>query len=126
MGVTDTEQLLLEVRPSWWRFFWYFFFFWLIIPLIAAIWQKHSFIMRVYVDKVSVETGILSKSYTDIFIKNIRTINVTQGPFQRICHIGDIMIATAGTQWYEIIARGLPEPMYIKNVLIKQGKMPTQ
>jgi uncharacterized membrane protein YdbT with pleckstrin-like domain len=79
MSDNGGNRLLLEVRPSWWRFFWYFFFFWLIIPLIVAVWQKHSFVMRIYNDRVSVETGILSKNFTDIFIKDVRTVNVSQG-----------------------------------------------
>jgi uncharacterized membrane protein YdbT with pleckstrin-like domain len=119
---TSSDKLLLEARPSWWRFFWYFVFCWLIIPLIVAIWQKHALVMRVYDTRISLEKGILSKSYTEIFIKDIRTVQVNQGPFARMCGIGDINIATAGTLGYELIARGLPEPINIRDLIIAQGR----
>lgn len=121
-GNIDTENLLLEVQPSWWRFFWYFVFFWLIIPLIAAIWQKHSLVMRVYDKRISLEKGILSKNYTDVLLNDVRTVKLRQGPFQRLCNIGDIMIATSGTDWYEIVANGLPDPIYIKKLIIDRGR----
>src|SRR5436189_4212383 len=31
------DELLREVRPSWWHFFWHLFFFWLIVPPIIAL-----------------------------------------------------------------------------------------
>lgn len=117
----DESRLLLEVRPSWWNFFWHFVFFWLIIPPIIAFWKKHSLIFRVYEDRIALEEGILSKKYTELFIRDIRAVNVSQGILQRICHIGNIMIATAGTMGYELSINGLPEPILIKNLIFEQG-----
>jgi hypothetical protein len=62
----DQTQVLAEVRPSWWGYFWYLFFFWLIIPPIIAYFRRASTVLRIYPQRVTVERGILSKSYQDI------------------------------------------------------------
>jgi len=113
-------KLLLEARPSWWNFFWHFVFFWLIIPLIIALWKRWALVVRVYESRVSLEKGILSKNFVELFIKDVRTINIKQGLLQRIFKIGDVMIATAGTAGYEIVAYGLPGPKRIKDLIIEQ------
>jgi len=114
------EKLLLEARPSWWNFFWHFVFFWLIIPLIIALWKRRALVLRVYESRVSLEKGVLSKNFVELFIKDVRTINIKQGLLQRIFRIGDVMIATAGTAGYEIVASGLPGPKRIKDLIIGQ------
>lgn len=114
------EELLLEARPSWWNFFWHFVFFFLIIPPIMALWKRWALVLRVYEDRVSLEKGVLSKNFTELFIKDIRTINIKQGIVQRIFRVGDVMIATAGTSGYEHFAYGLPGPRRIKALIIEQ------
>jgi uncharacterized membrane protein YdbT with pleckstrin-like domain len=114
------EKLLLEARPAWWNFFWHFVFFWLIIPLIIALWKRRALVLRVYDDRVSLEKGVLSKNFTELFIKDIRTINIKQGIVQRIFKVGDVTIATAGTSGYEIVAYGLPGPRRVKDLVIEQ------
>jgi uncharacterized membrane protein YdbT with pleckstrin-like domain len=116
----NEEKLLLEARPSWWNFFWHFVFFWLIIPPIMALWKRRALVLRVYDDRVSLEKGILSKNFTELFIKDIRTISIKQGLVQRIFKVGDVMIATAGTSGYEHFAYGLPHPRLVRNLIIEQ------
>src|SRR5438093_795677 len=70
----DTETLLLEARPSWWDFFWHLVFFFLIVPVIIAWVRRHSLVLRVYEDRVSLERGFLSKQVSDVFIVDIRDI----------------------------------------------------
>lgn len=116
----NAEKLLLEARPSWWNFFWHFVFFWLIIPLIIALWKRWALVLRVYEGRVSLEKGVLSKNFTELFIKDIRTINIKQGLVQRIFKVGDVMVATAGTAGYEIFAYGLPHPRRVRDLIIEQ------
>lgn len=118
----NEERILLEVRPSWWGFFWYLVFFWLVIPLIVALWKRASLVLRVYEDRVVVETGVLSKDMKEVFIADIRAIDVSQSFFQRIFRMGDIMIATAGIEGYEEEARGVPDPMGIKELITDQRR----
>ncbi len=114
------DRLLLKTRPSWWNFFWHLVFFWLVIPLIVALWKRASLTLQVTEERVILERGILNKEIKEIFITDIRTIDVKQTLGQRIFGIGDIMIATAGTSDYEDVARGLPNPKRIKDLIIAQ------
>jgi uncharacterized membrane protein YdbT with pleckstrin-like domain len=114
------EKLLLEVRPSYWNYIWHWIFCWLILPVIAALWNRAALVLRVYEDRVVLEKGVLSKEIKEIFISDIRTIDMRQGLFQRMFGIGDILIATAGTSGYEDIAYGLPDPRNIKDLMIRQ------
>ena len=78
--------------------------------------------LRLYKDRVFLERGVLSKNYTEVFIKDIRAINVQQSITQRIFKIGNVMIATAGTFGYEFSTYGLPDPVHIKNMIMEQQR----
>jgi len=118
----DDEKLLLEARPSWWSFFWHLIFLWLVIPLIVALWRRAGLALRVFEDRVVLERGVLSKDVKEIFISDIRSIDVRQRFLQRIVGIGDLMIATAGTDRYEHVALSLPKPMSIKDLIQAQRR----
>ncbi len=118
------EDLILEVRPSWWNFVWHLLFFWLLIPLIVALVRRASLVFSVYQDRVVLEKGFLNKDYKVIFISDIRTIDVRQTIWQRLINIGDVFIASSGTSGYEDIATGLPDPRGIENLILslRQGQ----
>ena len=118
----DTEDLLLEVEPSWWHYFWYLVFGWLLIPLVIALWKQASLTLRVYPDRVVLETGLVSKHVVDLAITDINTVEIIQSFFQRLCRIGDIKMATSGVAGYELIARGLPHPQWINEVVAAQRR----
>ncbi|MGD0016771.1 MAG: PH domain-containing protein [Verrucomicrobiia bacterium] len=117
---TSDVGALLEVRPSWWNFFWYLVFFWLIVPLVVAVWKRNSLVLRVYHDRVKLERGLLSKEYRELFIGDIRSIDVDQGVLGRLCGFGDLTISTAATVDPEEIMPGLPHPLRIKDLIIAQ------
>ena len=116
--VKGDDELLLEARPSHWKFFWYWVFFWLIIPIIVALWQRASLVLYVYRDRVVLEKGFFSKDIKEVFISDIRTVETKQSLPQRIFRFGDVMIATAGTSGYKDVAAGLPDPTGIRDLLI--------
>ncbi len=120
MDAVDTQAVLLEVRPSWWNFGWHLLFFWLLIPWFVALYRRHSFVMRIYSDRVSIEEGFWAKETSEFFIKDIRAIDVRQGFWGRLVGIGDITISTAATEAAAEEARGVAEPMRIKELLIVQ------
>jgi uncharacterized membrane protein YdbT with pleckstrin-like domain/endogenous inhibitor of DNA gyrase (YacG/DUF329 family) len=113
-------EALLEVRPSWWNFFWYLVFFWLIVPLVVALWKRNSLVLRVYHDRVKLERGLLGKEYRELFIGDIRSIDVDQGVLGRLCGFGDLTISTAATVDPAEIMPGLPHPLRIKDLIIAQ------
>lgn len=114
------QSVLLEVRPSWWNFGWHLLFFWLLIPLLIALYKRHSFVMRIYSDRVSVEEGFWAKESSEFFIKDIRSIDIRQGVWGRMVGIGDVTISTAATVDAAEEARGVARPKRIKELLISQ------
>jgi membrane protein YdbS with pleckstrin-like domain len=116
----ETGGLLLEVRPSWWKFFWHLVFFWLVIPLVVAIVRRNSFLMRIYSDRVSLERGVFTKEHRELFIKDIRSIDVDQTLLQRLVGIGDLTLSTAATLDAAEVIPGVPDPMRVKDLLIAQ------
>jgi uncharacterized membrane protein YdbT with pleckstrin-like domain len=120
VAAVDSQAALLEVRPSWWNFGWYLLFSWLLVPLFMALYWRHSFVMRIYSDRVSVEEGFWSKASSEFFIKDIRSIDVRQGVWGRLVGIGDITISTAATVDAAEEARGVSQPKQIKELLIAQ------
>ena len=116
----DAQAVLLEVRPSWWNFGWHLLFCWLLVPLFIALYRRHSFVMRIYSDRVSVEEGFWSKESSEFFIKDIRSIDVRQGIWGRMAGIGDVTISTAATVDAAEVARGVPNPNQIKELLISR------
>ena len=121
----DAQAVLLEVRPSWWNFGWHLLFFWLLLPLLIALYRRHSFVMRIYSDRVSVEEGFWSKESSEFFIKDIRSIDVRQGVWGRLVDIGDVTISTAATVDAAEMAPGVPQPKRIKELLIAQRQQST-
>jgi uncharacterized membrane protein YdbT with pleckstrin-like domain len=120
MDAVDRQAVLLEVRPSWWNYGWHLLFFWLLVPLLVALYRRHSFVMRIYSDRVSVEEGFWSKETSEFFIKDIRSIDVRQGVWGRLIGIGDVTISTAATVDAAEVARGVAQPARIKELLISQ------
>ena len=125
LDAVDAQAVLLEVRPSWWNFGWHLLFFWLLIPLLVALYRRHSFVMRIYSDRVSVEEGFWSKESSEFFIKDIRSIDVRQGMWGRLVDIGDVTISTAATVDAAEEARGVPNPQRIKELLISRRQQST-
>ncbi len=117
------EKLLLEARPSWWKFFWHLLFFWLLlIPLAVALWKRASLVLRVYDDRISLRRGLFGREVRDVFIADVRTIEVRQSFLQRLVGIGDLEIDTAAADEDEITAAGLPRPQAIKDLILRQRR----
>lgn len=111
-------RLLLEARPSWWAFFGLLVFAWLLIPWLIAWLRRRSVLLRVYEDRVSVERGIVTKSFREFFIRDIRAIDVDQGVWGRIVGVGNITISTAATVEADETLCGLPDPRGIRDLLV--------
>ena len=114
----DPHQALYEVRPSWWNFGWHIAFCWLVVPYLVALWRRHSYVMRIYPDRVSIEEGLWEKETTEFFIKDIRAIDVRRGFWGRMVGIGDVTVSTAATVDAAETACGVADPDGIKALLI--------
>ncbi|MEI7729756.1 MAG: PH domain-containing protein [Verrucomicrobiota bacterium] len=117
------NNLLLEIRPSWWGYIWYLLFAWLLIPLLIAWLKRKSIVLRVYEDRVAIERGLVTKCYREFFIHDLRSIDVDQGLWGRMVGIGNLTISTAATVEAAETLCGLPDPKAIRDLLIarRQG-----
>ncbi len=116
----DADQLLVEVRPSWWNYFWYLFFFFLIVPPIIAWYRRASITLRVFANRVAIERGVFSKCYQDYLPRDIRSIDIDQSLMARIVGIGDITISTSATVDAAERIEGIPDPKGIRELILKQ------
>ncbi len=114
----NTQEVLREVRPSWWNFGWHLLFCWLVVPFLVALYRRHSYVMRIYPDRVSIEEGFWAKETSEFFIKDIRSIDVRQGFWGRMVGIGDLTVSTAATVDAAETAGGVAQPTEIKELLI--------
>jgi hypothetical protein len=114
------DELLAEVRPSWWRYFWYLLFFWLIIPFLIAWVKRSAVVMRVYRGRVTLERGILSKCRREFFLRDIRSIDIDQSLLARMVNIGDLTISTSATEDASEHLDGVSNPQSIRDLIIAQ------
>ena len=114
------DTLLAEVRPSWWRYFGFLVFCWLIIPLIVAWKRRASVVLRVYPGRVTLERGLLSKSYREFMAADIRSIEIDQSLLARMVGIGDLTISTAATVDADEEIEGIPNPKAIRDLILRQ------
>jgi len=116
------DTLLAEVQPSWWRFFWYLVFGWLIVPLIVAWWRRASVVMRIYPGRITIERGLISKSYREFMARDIRSIDIDQGILARMVGIGDLTISTAATVDAAERIEGVPNPASLRDMILAERK----
>ena len=87
--------------------------------LVKLLTKRWSMKLTLYPDRVTLTKGILSRDVKVLFCADIRTINVRKSLIQRMLHVGDIMIATAGTEGYEDEAFGIANPIRLKNQILR-------
>ena len=119
---TNGDELLAEVRPSWWRYFWLLIFAWLIVPVIVAWAKRNAVVLRVYRGRVTLRRGILSKCERELFISDIRSIDIDHSPLGRLVNIGDISISTAASADAVEFLEGVPDPQRIRDLIITQRR----
>jgi membrane protein YdbS with pleckstrin-like domain len=118
------DELLAEVRPSWWRYFWLLLFFWLLVPLLIAWLKRRSTVLRVYRGRVTLERGLFSKCDRELFVRDIRSIDIDQSFLARLANIGDLTISTAATVDSAERVDGVPNPQHIRDLIIAQRQTP--
>jgi uncharacterized membrane protein YdbT with pleckstrin-like domain len=118
-----TNELLAEIRPSWWRYFWWLCFAWLIIPLIVAWVKRSATVLRIYRGRITLERGLLNKCESEFFMRDVRAIDIDQSFISRIVGIGDITISTAATVEGSERIEGIPDPHKIRDLIIAQRQV---
>jgi hypothetical protein len=114
------DELLAEVRPSWWRYFWWLLFAWLLVPLLVAWLKRSATVLRVYRERITLKRGILSKCERELFVRDIRSIDIDQSFLGRLVGIGDLSIASAASADAVESVEGVPDPQRIRDLIIEQ------
>lgn len=114
------DELLAEVRPSWWNYFWHWVFFFLIVPPLVAWYRRASIVLRVFSGRITIERGVFSKCYQDYLPRDIRSIDIDQSLLARMANIGDITISTAATTEASEKIEGIPDPKAIRELILRQ------
>ncbi|MDR1730573.1 MAG: PH domain-containing protein [Synergistaceae bacterium] len=104
-------------KPDWWEITWIAFAG--VVVLLAAdmVIRRLRVALSVSPDEVALEEGIISHHSIEISTRSIRTIQVRQNVIQRILNIGNIQIASSGTEEYEICISNLPSPHAIRDIM---------
>ena len=92
--------------------------FWVLFALIVfgdMFLKRVSTTLIVRPDEVALEKGILKRESIEIGMRSIRTVQVTQRIMQRLLNVGDIAIASSGTDNYEIRIPNMPSPHDVRN-----------
>ena len=119
-AVASSNELLAEIRPSWWRYFWWLCFAWLIVPFIVAWVKRSTVVLRIYRGRITLERGLLNKCEREFFMRDVRAIDIDQNLLSRMVGIGDITISTAASADGTERVEGVPNPQSIRDLIIAQ------
>ena len=73
--------------------------------------------------RVILRKGILFKEMSEVLIQDIRNIQISQGPLQRLTNAGKIGISSAGQSGIEIEVQGVLDPRRVTAIMDKYRKM---
>jgi len=92
--------------------------------LIFLVWwlQCKGQVLTITSDKVSMRTGILSKNTNDVYIEDIKNVQIKQSLFNRLFGVGSLEVATAGTSGVEIVISGIANPNEAKSIIEAQRR----
>ena len=84
---------------------------------LLSVWFRYRVVFVVRNDEVILERGILEKYSVEIGMPQIRVVSVHQSLRQRICGVGDLMIASSGTSGYEIVVPDVLHPREVRKII---------
>jgi uncharacterized membrane protein YdbT with pleckstrin-like domain len=87
--------------------------------IIFLIWwiKTRGTDLTVTNERVSLRKGILSKFTNDVYLTDVRNVQIYQTFGQRIFGVGSVAISSAGNEGIEIQVTGLPDPDKIKSII---------
>ena len=90
----------------------------LLVILIIIIDRKCK-VFTVTNKRIKSKAGIISRSIHEVFIKDIRSVNLQQGILERLFGIGTVNIGSAGTASIEVSFKGISQAPDIKEKIQK-------
>jgi len=119
------EKVLYDSAPSMFRNKPFTFLLLFIIPIIGwiilAIWWLKAANTRLTVtnERITFRIGILSKNIREIFLSDIRGVQINQRLLQRILGTGHVEVASAASAEAEIQIDGIPQAYEVKDIIDK-------
>lgn len=106
-------------NPSYWPSAWAFFAFtvFLVCSLASRLLVPIGTSLTVTHRRVILRRGIVSRSLSEVRIRDIRAITVHQGILERIVGVGRIGISSAGQSDVEILIEGIPGPHAVADTI---------
>ena len=120
---TNGEMVLYDSTPSMFRNRPFLFLLSIIVPVIGWIvllfwWLKVvNTKLTVTNERVTFRAGIFSKSIREIYLSDIRSVQINQQFLQRIFGTGTIEISSAATSEAEIKIDGIPAAYQVKRFI---------
>ncbi len=123
----EQEETLWEDNPSHFNFLFVYFIggvlifvsgLGLLVILIALIYRK-SMVFTITNKRIRSKTGIISCSLDELFIRDIRSINLQQDILEKLFDVGTINIGSAGTAGIEVSFKGISEAAEIREKIQK-------
>ena len=68
-------------------------------------------------ERTRLRKGLLSKSITEVWHRDVRNVQLRQSFFQRILGVGFLGISSAGQGGIEIAVSGIPDPERVKELI---------
>ena len=89
--------------------------------IIFLVWwlKCKATTLTVTSDRTRLRRGILSKSVTEVWHRDVRNVTLNQTFFQRIFDVGSLGISSAGQSGIEIAVSGIPDPDGVKELIDK-------
>ena len=122
----EEEKAVLVLKPSLLANTGWFIAGVITIPIVIGFFILVALWIARYFDSYTITTkriidreGLISKYTTEIFLRDIRSVNLNQNILQRIFNVGDIYIGTSATAGMEISLEGIAYPQKVKETIIE-------
>ena len=120
MVIYDAHPAMFRAHPFW------FLGYIILIPAfglgigLLLYWYIQTLQTRLTVtdSEIVYARGILRKARTEVSLKHIRSVNMTQGFLNRLLRVGTIQVFTAGDQ-PEFTVPGIPLPGTVREAISK-------
>ena len=116
-------SLEVSMDAAYQKALWGFFVLFVLVVFGNMFFKRMETALIVRPDEVAFEKGILKRDSIEIGMRNVRTVQVTQRLMQRILNVGDIAIASSGTDGYEILVANMPSPHDIRNQIQERARV---
>lgn len=86
-----------------------------LLVIIYAILDRNAKIFTLTTRKVMAQSGIVSRKTSEVAMRDIRSINMSQGILERIFGLGTVQIGSAGHVGIEVELKGIQNPAQVRD-----------